>query len=122
MGTTNVMVVFVQLVGVTTSSVPSDRTRVSRLWAFNAPNPLPRTVTVRAVELDETPPVQPGTTTLSTANTSGVSPLTLQLTGTGVLVPGAITTLPVCVGAVSVTVKSPGQAWKLVAIVRKRGL
>ena len=45
-----------------------------------------------------------------------------QSTGLTCVPPGATATTPTCVGAVSVTVKRPGQAWKLVAIVRNRGL
>ncbi len=47
---------------------------------------------------------------------------TSQLGCTGVVLPGASTTLATWVGAVSVTVNNPGHAWKLVAMVRNRGL
>ena len=45
-----------------------------------------------------------------------------QSTGSIWVLPGAAPTAATWVGAVSVTVKSPGQAWKFAAMVRNRGL
>src|SRR3981081_1203776 len=57
-----------------------------------------------------------------TANSCGVVVSGLQSTGAGWAEPGAIATEATWVGAVSVVVNSPGQAWKLVPMLRYLGL
>ena len=52
----------------------------------------------------------------------GVSAPRSQTTAPTCADPGATATAATWVGAVSVTVYSPGQAWKLVAMVLNRGL
>ena len=54
--------------------------------------------------------------------TFGVSPVTSQTGLPTCSAPGCRTTWATCVGAVSVTVYSPGHAWKFVPMVRNRGL
>src|SRR4051794_38674648 len=103
---------------------------VSVTTGLAVPNPLPRRRIVRCVALAAVAPISLAVRNgLDTENRSGVCwagvlapALTSHSTGLMAAVPGAPAITPTWVGAVSVTVQSPGQAWNSVPMVRKRGL
>ena len=92
-------------------------TRKTPAWPLPAPKLAPLTTIRRLAAL----PVF-GAFGRSTAKNFGSLAAGSQFGCTGVVPPGVSTTLATWVGAVSVTVNSPGQAWKLVPMVRNREL